>query len=375
MAVAGAHGRRDRGVEGGVSGVLDVVRHDERGRRILRVRDGFEVHVTDPSVELGRPAEELVADAGVHGDGRRDLPVVREEHVEIVEAEPLVGHAELRVGFARKPAEQHREVLELLELGRLLFRQVRIELVAPELAAHAKRVRSAGPGQRVADRPRTLAPLVVRIVRTPEGEALHDRPRRADVVSKPLRRDRIVEERRRVGDVDARVREGVERLVERSRVAQGKDASAKLVDLVPANHPVVRRGDGRVPIGPPKRERRGERRGIRKRIEAWEVRVEQRPAQALIARDLPVELQRVLILREFRRHDVALPRQRVSADRRARHAIIANRRRALARRGNHEVAGHRISQVEERERRHPRCTPSRSRCCTAPWGSRQRSRG
>ena len=42
------------------------------------------------------------------------------------------------------PAQQLREVVELLELGRLLFRQVGVELVAAEFTAHPQRVRRPG---------------------------------------------------------------------------------------------------------------------------------------------------------------------------------------------------------------------------------------
>ena len=72
---------------------------------------------------------------------RRHLPVVGQEQVEVVEPESLVGDAELRVRLAREAAQDRREVLELLELRRLLFRKVRVELVPAELATRPERVR------------------------------------------------------------------------------------------------------------------------------------------------------------------------------------------------------------------------------------------
>ena len=69
-----------------------------------------------------------------------------------------------------------REVLELLELGRLFFRQVRVERVAPELAAEPERVASARSSV-------SVSPIVIvvcfapveRVVRAAEGKPLHDR--------------------------------------------------------------------------------------------------------------------------------------------------------------------------------------------------------
>ena len=46
-----------------------------------------------------------------------------------------------------RPAQQLREVVELLELGGLLFGQVGVELVAAELGAHAERMRRRRPAQ------------------------------------------------------------------------------------------------------------------------------------------------------------------------------------------------------------------------------------
>ena len=109
------------------------------GFSVLRQR--LEIDVADPAVDFFGQAEELVAHAEVERQRPREPPFVGEEHVEVVEAELLVGDAELRVPFGRQPAQQLREVVELLELGRLLFRQVRVELVAAEFAAHAERVR------------------------------------------------------------------------------------------------------------------------------------------------------------------------------------------------------------------------------------------
>ena len=123
---------------------------------VLGVRDRLEVDVADAAVDLLRQSEELVPHAEVERQRRRHAPVVGEEHVEIVEAELLVGDAELRVGFRRQPAKQLREVVELLELRRLLFRQIGVELVAAELAAHPKRMRGRRPAERVADRPGSL---------------------------------------------------------------------------------------------------------------------------------------------------------------------------------------------------------------------------
>ena len=141
VVVVGPRRRGDRGIDRGEAGVLHVLRHDERVDRILGVRQRLEVDVADAAVDLFGQAEELVAHAEVQRQRLRQPPVVREEHVEVVEAELLVGDPELRIGFGRQAAEQLREVVELLELGRLFLRQIRIELVAAELAAHAERVR------------------------------------------------------------------------------------------------------------------------------------------------------------------------------------------------------------------------------------------
>ena len=84
---------------------------------------------------------------------------------------------------------------------------------------------SAGPGQRVADRERPLAALVVRVVRAAEREPLHVGAGPSDVVAQTLGRNRVVEERRRVRNADGRVGQAVERIVERPRVAQVEHAA------------------------------------------------------------------------------------------------------------------------------------------------------
>ena len=89
-----------------------------------------------------------------------DPPVVGEEQIEVVEAEPLVGDPELRVRLRCQTAQEHREIVELLELGGLLFRKIRIEFVATQFTADPQGVRRRLPGERVPDRPGPLAPLV-----------------------------------------------------------------------------------------------------------------------------------------------------------------------------------------------------------------------
>ena len=105
-----------------------------------------------------------------------------------------------------------------------------------------------------------------------------------------------------------------ERIVELACVIQVEDAAAQLVDLVVAPDMGVSHGDGRVAVGAPQRERRDHARRIGKWIEPGKLRIEAGGAQAVGIRELPVELQRVLILGELGRNDVALPDEGIAPD-------------------------------------------------------------
>ena len=89
--------------------------------------------------------------------------------------------------------------------------------------------------------------------------------------------------------------------------------------------------DRGVAVGALQRERRRQAGRIRERIEPGKVRVEARAAQPVVRGQLPVELQRELILRELGGHDVALPHERIAADRRPGDDVVADRPRRPAR--------------------------------------------
>ena len=159
--------------------------------------DRLEVDVADPAVDLVRASRRThSARRALSVSGWRQPPVVGQEQVEVVEAEPLVGDAELRVRLGAETAKQLREVVELLELRRLLLRQVRVELVPPELATHPER--SATPVVQV-----SVSPIVQvrcrRLLKMSFGPPNEKRSivaaRAADVVAEPRRRIAGVEER------------------------------------------------------------------------------------------------------------------------------------------------------------------------------------
>ena len=133
--------------------------------------------------------------------------------------------------------------------------------------------------------------LLKRVVRAAEREPLHRAARAADVVAEPGRGVAAVEERRRVGDADAGVGQIEERIVELPRVVQIEHAAAQLVDLVGAEDVRVRDRDRGVLVGALQRERRRQARRIRERIEPGEFRVEGGRAQAVVGRQLAVELR------------------------------------------------------------------------------------
>ena len=155
------------------------------------------------------------------------------------------------------------------------------------------------------------SPLVEAVVRPAEREPLHRAAGAADVVAQPRRRVAgVVERWPGSGTPTLVVGEVEERIVELPRVVQIEHAAAHLVDLVRAEDVRVGQRDRRVPVGALQREGRRQAGRIGERIEPGEFGVEAGGAETVVARQLPVELQRVLILRELRGDDVALADER-----------------------------------------------------------------